>query len=721
MSGHRALRMVLIGFAAVLVLLGIAAAVLVWRFDPNAYKPRIEAAVRNATGRDLALGGPIRLSLFPLGITLHDLALSNPPGFASQQMARVRQITLRLDLAPLLHRRLVVRELDIDRPEVALERNAAGVPNWSFAPPGPPGPQPGTPSGAEAVGPRTVPSRGASAAVLDARITDGVLSYRDARSGQAYTLALPHLAVSAATPDAPMHLAGQAVLADTTLTLDADAGPLAGFARSEFWPLRLKAEAEGHGLRVALDLTAPAADQPMRAAAQGSLRDTPFAAAASLGTPSQLAGAGPAFPVSLEAQAASAKLALSGAVARPAQMAGVDLALTAQVPDLAALSPLAGRPLPTLRGIAVSTRLADLGGLRTGVALRELRLTAAPGDLAGSAEVVFAPRPTLRADLTGTRLDLAALRATMPRPSQAPAPPPPASTAVPGVPTRAPASPGPVIPDTPIPFAALHAADADLRLRLGTLGFGAATLRNVDAHLGMAGGATSLSAQGAFGTGPVALTATADARIPPNLALALNAPALPLATLLAATGQPEFAAGTISVTAALRGSGASPHAIAAGLDGSAAATMSGGTIETQVLERALGPIIARANPLGALGGGRSDIRCLAVRLRATRGIAELAPLLLASSLVTLDGTGRIDLATETLDLHLHPQGRAGGISFSVPVTVQGGFRAPRIGTSQPAAAAAGVQAALGLLAGRAGLGAEPAGPSCAAALQAARG
>jgi len=55
------------------------------------------------------------------------------------------------------------------------------------------------------------------------------------------------------------------------------------------------------------------------------------------------------------------------------------------------------------------------------------------------------------------------------------------------------------------------------------------------------------------------------------------------------------------------------------------------------------------------------------------------------------------------------------------VTVTGGFRAPRVGTSQPAAAAAGLQAALGLLAGKAGLGVAPAGPSCAAALAAARG
>jgi uncharacterized protein involved in outer membrane biogenesis len=707
-------RTALIGLAGLIVLVGTAFGVWVARFDPNAYKPRIAQAVRAATGRDLALNGPISLSWSPLGITLRDVALANPPGFAAPWMATVRQVTLRLDLGPLLRRRIVVRQLDIDRPEVALERNAAGVPNWVFAPEAA---QTNVPSESGTRAPEPRPG-GTGPAVLDARVSDGVLAYRDARGGQAYSLAIPALTVNAASPDAPLHLEGQAVLAGATLLVNADAGPSAGFARGAFWPLRLSAKMAGQGTQAALEITAPGADQPVRAAVQGSARDTSFAATASLGTPATLAGAGPPLPLSLEAQAAGAKLALSGTLAQPMQLAGLDAALSAQVPDLAALSALAGRSLPRLRDLAVSARLADLKGLRAGVALRALRVVAPPGDLAGSAEVILAPRPSLRADLAGTRLDLVALRASVP---PAPAAPPPARA--PQAAPAAPAPPGPVIPNTPIPFAALRAADADLRLRIGTLGLGAESLRAAEAHLGLAGGALSLSARGAFGgAAPIALTATADAHDPPHLALALNAPALPVAALLAAAGQPRYIVGTLAVTANLRGSGASPHAIAASLDGTAAATMSGGTIETQVLQRALGPVIARANPLAALGeAGQSELRCLAARARAAHGIAELAPLLLASSLLTVDGTGRVDLASETLDLHLQPQGRAGGVSFSVPVTVTGGFRAPRVGTSQPAAAAAGLQAALGLLAGRAGLGVAPAGPSCAAALAAARG
>ncbi len=716
MKRHAVLRAVIFGLLGLIVLAGIAFAVWVARFDPNAYKPRIERAVHDTTGRDLALNGPIHLSLFPLGITLRDVALSNPPGFASPHMATVRQVMLRLDLGPLLRRRIVVRQLDIDEPVVALERNEAGVPNWVFAPPGQAGAEANAPS--EAAAAPSGPAGQAGAAVLDARITGGTLSYRDARGGQAYSLAIPTLTVSAASPDAPMHLEGQAVLADTAVLLNADTGPSAGFAQGAFWPLRLSAKVAGQGAQMTLDLAAPAASQPVRAAIQGSARDTPFSATASLAPPVALADTGQPLPLSVEAQAAGAKLALSGTIAQPMRMAGVDTVLSVQVPDLAALSALAGRSLPRLRDLAVSARLKDLNGLRSGVALSALRVAAAPGDVAGVADVLFAPRPSVRADLTSTRLDFAVLRAAMPSAPSAPPPARPPSTA-----RSAPAPAGPVIPDTPIPFAALRGADADLRLRIGTLGLGAAALRAADAHLRLSSGALALSAQGAFGAAPIALTVTADAHDPPNVALALNAPALPTAALLAAMRQPPYVAGVLAVTANLRGTGASAHALAASLDGVATATMRGGTVQTQVLERALGPVIARANLLGALrGGDQSELRCLAARARVTHGVAQLAPLLLASSLVTVDGTGRVDLATETLDLHLNPQGRAGGVSFSVPVTVTGGFRAPRLGTSQPAAAAAGLQAALGALAGRAGLGAAPtAGPSCDAALAAARG
>ena len=83
----RKLGWVLGGLLAVLAIaigLGIAL------FDPDAQKPRIIAAVKQATGRDLAIAGRIglALSLRPT-IEIADVTLSNPPGFSRPAMLSI--------------------------------------------------------------------------------------------------------------------------------------------------------------------------------------------------------------------------------------------------------------------------------------------------------------------------------------------------------------------------------------------------------------------------------------------------------------------------------------------------------------------------------------------------------------------------------------------------------------------------------------------------------
>ena len=77
----RILRFTLIGFAGIIVLVVAAGAVFVATFDANSYKPRIAAAVQQATGRALALNGPIglKLSLQPT-LEARDVAFANPAG-----------------------------------------------------------------------------------------------------------------------------------------------------------------------------------------------------------------------------------------------------------------------------------------------------------------------------------------------------------------------------------------------------------------------------------------------------------------------------------------------------------------------------------------------------------------------------------------------------------------------------------------------------------------
>src|SRR5579862_8134753 len=131
-------RPVRIGLWSLAVVVGLAvigAGIFLATFDPDSLKPRIVAAVKQQTGRDLTLQGPIRvgLSLRPTH-TVQGVAFANPPGFSQPQMATLDRLDLRLSLIPLLSHQIEIDRLVLIKPDILLETNAKGQRNWQFAP-----------------------------------------------------------------------------------------------------------------------------------------------------------------------------------------------------------------------------------------------------------------------------------------------------------------------------------------------------------------------------------------------------------------------------------------------------------------------------------------------------------------------------------------------------------------------------------------------------------
>ena len=105
MRGLRLAGIVIGGLVALLVL-GLFAVYLF--VNPNDFKPRIVKAVKEATGRDLALPGQIKLSVFPaIALELGPAKGGNPAGFATQPFAAVKHFDLHVALLPLLHKECV--------------------------------------------------------------------------------------------------------------------------------------------------------------------------------------------------------------------------------------------------------------------------------------------------------------------------------------------------------------------------------------------------------------------------------------------------------------------------------------------------------------------------------------------------------------------------------------------------------------------------------------
>ncbi len=119
----------LLGGLIVVVALTLAA---VWLFvNPNDFKPRIETAVKNSTGRTLDLHGDIKLSVFPwVALQLGPASLGNPTGFGDQPFLSFQSASVRVRLLPLIAKRLQVGRIEIAGLDLRLLKNAAGVGNW---------------------------------------------------------------------------------------------------------------------------------------------------------------------------------------------------------------------------------------------------------------------------------------------------------------------------------------------------------------------------------------------------------------------------------------------------------------------------------------------------------------------------------------------------------------------------------------------------------------
>ena len=108
----KALKWVL---AALAGLIAVAAFYLLVVFDLNDFKAEITSKVEQQTGRELQIAGDIGWTLYPsLGLSLTDVKLSNPKGFAPEQMLEVSELTAAVALMPLFNKDLQIQQLHLE-------------------------------------------------------------------------------------------------------------------------------------------------------------------------------------------------------------------------------------------------------------------------------------------------------------------------------------------------------------------------------------------------------------------------------------------------------------------------------------------------------------------------------------------------------------------------------------------------------------------------------
>lgn len=195
------MKKVLIGIAAVVVLLIVAALVVPFFVPTDTYKQQIAQQVKSATGRDLAIKGDIGFSLLPnIELKVNDVAFANAPGSATKDMATFKSLLVQLKLMPLLSGNVEVDSFVLVEPVISLEVDKSGRPNWEFQPaaaakPAEIGKAPAAP--AKPAEPATDPMQTLAKLKLgDIRLEKGRVSYADARTGDKQVLDNVNVTVS---------------------------------------------------------------------------------------------------------------------------------------------------------------------------------------------------------------------------------------------------------------------------------------------------------------------------------------------------------------------------------------------------------------------------------------------------------------------------------------------------------------------------------------------
>jgi uncharacterized protein involved in outer membrane biogenesis len=429
--------------------------------------------------------------------------------------------------------------------------------------------------------------------------------------------------------------------------------------------------------KIALQRTS--AGLPLEIALEGAYNSAPFKADGAVGLIRDMVGAEP-YPMRLSLAVGGATLDIDGSMAEPITGQGIDLKVQARGQNLAELGAAVGAELPALGPYDLSAQVTQDG---QNFKLTALTVKIGGSDIAGNATLTLGDkRPALDGSFTSTNLNVGDLA---PADGAAAASEPAGDSRY-------------VFAEDPLPLEGLKAADAKIKLNAKRLVLpNGLAFTDLDLALSLLGGKLTLDPfssgfSGGTLTGSVSLDAGKTAA---PLAVKMSAAGIDYGGLLKSLEVTDGITGSLDAKVDLRGAGASPRAIAAGL---------GGRIEVTGGEGSISHSLAQAGSAGVtqmLSGwteGGSDLRlnCIVVRLPVKGGVVNGEAILLDTDAVTVGGEGTIDLRDETLHLKVTPQAKQTSLlSLAVPFLIQGTLTEPQVlpdpvGTAVGAAKIAGI-------------------------------
>ncbi|MCH7635481.1 MAG: AsmA family protein [Proteobacteria bacterium] len=378
------------------------------------------------------------------------------------------------------------------------------------------------------------------------------------------------------------------------------------------------------------------------------------------------------YPVDIEARMAGAVIKAKGEVISPMMKPEIDLALIVEGKDLGGLAALVGAPLPN-RPYRLKARLK--GGAQR-FALEGIEAAIGDSDLGGKASFVLSGRrPAISADLSSSLIDLADF--TPPEAAKKAEKPKADGAGKKAARKR-------LFSADPLPFAALGAADADIKIRIERILAKNIAVSDVAVDLTLKNGKLTVRPlKAVFAKGAITGNVEVDTRgKTAKVTVMLSVKKLDIAALLKELNHEALASGQIDFYTRLRGAGNSVQTIMAGAGGRLNIVSGKARINSKYVDL-LGADLLQV----ATSTGDTRVNCLVARFDIVNGVAKDRGILFDTERMSVRGEGTINLRTEALDLKFTPKPKdASLINIALPWRVRGTLMDPSVSPDEASVA-----------------------------------
>ncbi|CAJ1902318.1 AsmA family protein [Aeromonas hydrophila] len=659
---------ILLGLALAAV---VAIAALVSLIDPNQFKPQLVEQVRKSTGRELVIQGDIGWRFWPsLGLSLEQVALRNPAGFAEPDLVRFTRGEASVGLLPLLSHKLEIGKVTLSGAHLFIQTKADGSTNLSDL----------LKASAEPKGEATTSEPAAT-------------TPPPASDKQPWQISLQGVELQQASALLQDDRNGTVSRLEQ---LDLNLGQL---AVDQWVPVTLAAKgAQGE---LAFDLKGSAQLKLAPDASRSELKDVELAG--SLSEPTQrldafslkadrlALGQWSSLTLSLQgAQGAADKSALDGTLEGTLKARLDENRQLLEVSDAVLAAKLSGDALPRPQ---MQVKLAGFARAELGkqvVTLSNLVMGVDEALLSGNGSVQLGAVPRVAFDLKGEKLDL---DSWLGQPAKAvPVAATSGAAASAGAPAQTAAPAAKALSTQEPDLAALKSIDLAGRLQLGSLQLKGLDLSAVDLQLALAGGQLTLKqfSAGVAG-GQVTASGVLDARQQPaRYQVHKRVQGVDVRPLLQTLAQTDLLEGKGDLEVEAQGSGLSEQALRSRMQGKVSLKLSDGALHGINLAEMIREARATLTGKGAdqvKEVRKTDFSALTASFRIADGVARSDDIQLFAPALRVKGQGQTALVPETLDFLfltsvVESSKGQGGKSvdelkdITIPVRIGGHWQAP---------------------------------------------